>query len=567
MTVILTPRAHGIDISKYDLHFKPETATHQLDFVIQRASYGLNRDEAFDTLLPGVKQVPVRGAYHYLSSGVSWQTQADKFISYTSVADYHFFACDFEGAFNVLSLSFAKVAWDWIQYVKTKTGKPVVLYTSLALYNQYIGPSEATYSINWDTIPYWQAQWFLTPNPNGVPTMPSSRTGGWDLWQYTDQGNGPLFGVARPTACDLDVFDGPVSAMRSWLGLGTSVPVSEFVQLRVASSDVYLIRPDKFRKAFVTNTNGSLVKVSSIAQQFGAQIAINGDGWQLEGAKAVPLSLAASDGNKYQATQYDLRPFFDVASNNTVIVTHSASHSMYNTVSGTRYLVKLGQNAFATSADPEHITERHPRSAIGHTSSGKIILCVVDGRTAASQGVTLKELADIMIQAGAYAALELDGGGSSALWYKDKIVNVPIDQNIPGKERAVVNHFLLYTGEPMAKNKVTVTWNDGARERKTPSVNEPVVGTILPDNSIHYSDFDVVPDKDDPNSPDKKWIQLQSGWYIATRYPSSSGQVERAIVEPITAPAPAPTSTMVIEWDANDFPVSITVDGVKWVKP
>lgn len=64
-----TNRAHGIDISKYDKFFNPETATAQLDFVIQRISYGIRQDEAFGDLVDGVMRVPIRGGYHYLSSG------------------------------------------------------------------------------------------------------------------------------------------------------------------------------------------------------------------------------------------------------------------------------------------------------------------------------------------------------------------------------------------------------------------------------------------------------------------------------------------------------------------
>jgi GH25 family lysozyme M1 (1,4-beta-N-acetylmuramidase) len=94
----------------------------------------------------------------------------------------------------------------------------------------------------------------------------------------------------------------------------------------------------------------------------------------------------------------------------------------------------------------------------------------------------------------------------------------------------------------MAKNKVTITWDQGARERQRARVSTlDTYGETLPDNSVHYSDFDPVPDIDYPNDPNKRWIQLQSGWYIATRYPSASGAVERAVVEPVQSePVPVP---------------------------
>jgi hypothetical protein len=55
---------------------------------------------------------------------------------------------------------------------------------------------------------------------------------------------------------------------------------------------------------------------------------------------------------------------------------------------------------------------------------------------------------------------------------------------------------------------------------------------------------------DFPGDLDRKWIKLQSGWYVATRYPSSSGVTERCRVEAIpVAPAPADEITVSIEAD------------------
>jgi GH25 family lysozyme M1 (1,4-beta-N-acetylmuramidase) len=216
---VVTPRAHGIDLSKYDLKFIPENAVNQLDFAIQRVSYRTTRDEAFTTLLPGVMQVPVRGSYHYLNSDTDWLFQADRFLTYVRGYDYHFFVCDFEGAFNILSTAFAYSAWRWIDFVRNRTGKPVFLYTSPALYNQYIYPSQRQYNIDWNNIPLWQAQWFYTPNANGSPSTPLGRTAGWKLWQYTDRGDGTLYGAGRTTACDLDVWNGTIEEMREYLGV------------------------------------------------------------------------------------------------------------------------------------------------------------------------------------------------------------------------------------------------------------------------------------------------------------------------------------------------------------
>lgn len=72
---------------------------------------------------------------------------------------------------------------------------------------------------------------------------------------------------------------------------------------------------------------------------------------------------------------------------------------------------------------------RQPRTAIASTEDGKVILLVCDGRKMNdSKGYTLAELADKLISLGAVNAVNLDGGGSSAIVGKDgKVLNRPSD--------------------------------------------------------------------------------------------------------------------------------------------
>jgi len=239
-----TNRAHGIDISKYDKFFKPETATTQLDFVIQRIGYGVRKDEAFDTLVDGVMRVPIRGGYHYLSSGVDWKRQADLFLEHTANKPYHFFACDFEGAFNTMSSEFAYSAWRWITYVANVSKKKTVLYTNPSNYTSYIIPSSRIYGINWESIDFWVAQYNFTPNPNAQPAIPKGRQS-WHVWQYTDKGDGTKYGVARPTACDLNVFNGTKEQMAEWLKIDNHPPPtnepSRTIKIEIYSDASYKI--------------------------------------------------------------------------------------------------------------------------------------------------------------------------------------------------------------------------------------------------------------------------------------------------------------------------------------
>ena len=73
---------------------------------------------------------------------------------------------------------------------------------------------------------------------------------------------------------------------------------------------------------------------------------------------------------------------------------------------------------------------RSPRTAVGHTEDGDIVLMVVDGRGAGgSQGVTLDELALLMKGVGCTDALNLDGGGSTTMCITDEgiLINTPSD--------------------------------------------------------------------------------------------------------------------------------------------
>jgi exopolysaccharide biosynthesis protein len=95
--------------------------------------------------------------------------------------------------------------------------------------------------------------------------------------------------------------------------------------------------------------------------------------------------------------------------------------------------------------------ELDPRTAVGMDKNGRrLILIVVDGRQPFySMGATFSELADLLIGYGVYEGMSLDGGGSATMviergpdeWV---ILNSPIDNYIPGRERPVANHLGIY---------------------------------------------------------------------------------------------------------------------------
>jgi hypothetical protein len=111
-------------------------------------------------------------------------------------------------------------------------------------------------------------------------------------------------------------------------------------------------------------------------------------------------------------------------------------------------------SAVDSAADPAFAGTRHPRTAAGIARAGeRLILVVVDGRQLPhSAGMTLRELATLMLALGARDAINLDGGGSTALIYADpdsagalRVANRPSD---PQGERAVGNALAVVRACP-----------------------------------------------------------------------------------------------------------------------
>ena len=79
-----------------------------------------------------------------------------------------------------------------------------------------------------------------------------------------------------------------------------------------------------------------------------------------------------------------------------------------------------------TNVGNHSIQGDQPRTAVGVIDENHLVFVVVDGRQEGySAGVTLTELADIMVDLGATTAYNLDGGGSSTMYFNGEVVNQP----------------------------------------------------------------------------------------------------------------------------------------------
>ena len=167
------------------------------------------------------------------------------------------------------------------------------------------------------------------------------------------------------------------------------------------------------------------------------------------GAASMPLAAHCAIGDKINL-RYDLLPTAPLPANNGVRdeAVMPVWQDVEQAVGGGPWLVRDG-NIFVDGdterfSPTDFVNARHARSAIGIAADGSLLLVAVDGRKATSRGVTLNEMAAIMKRLGAQQAMNLDGGGSTAMIVSGNVVNTPSD----GVERPVANGILVFAKGP-----------------------------------------------------------------------------------------------------------------------
>lgn len=124
-------------------------------------------------------------------------------------------------------------------------------------------------------------------------------------------------------------------------------------------------------------------------------------------------------------------------------------------VGGGPQLIKDGRVAITFEAEkiaPRFVSDRHPRTAIARLKDGRMLVAAVDGRQpGVSAGMSLPELADLLLEFGASEAINLDGGGSTTMVVNGKLVNKPSDQT---GERPVSDAILMLPRRLQQKDRV-----------------------------------------------------------------------------------------------------------------
>jgi len=184
--------------------------------------------------------------------------------------------------------------------------------------------------------------------------------------------------------------------------------------------------------------------VSEFAARHGAVVAINGDYFDLA---LSPIGLAMGGGEVWAHADERVRrqEVVGVGGRKVEIFPRAAPLRepepwMTGAISGWPMVVENCEPVAKLPGSDHFTNAPHPRTAVGLSADRRILLLLVaDGRRADVPGPTLPELAALMAEVGACTALNLDGGGSSALWIHDRIVNQPSDL----VERPVANHLAV----------------------------------------------------------------------------------------------------------------------------
>lgn len=153
----------------------------------------------------------------------------------------------------------------------------------------------------------------------------------------------------------------------------------------------------------------------------GTQLAAGQTSLQATGQDTVSLLNATKQGCLRRQLSLTDQQGDELAVNQNVF----GVNGRFRLVSGGQIVVPAGSGSFF---------DRNPRTIAGTTSDHKIILATIDGRSTASVGTTLAETAAVAQALGMSDAVNLDGGGSTAMSVEGALVNHPSD---PGGERAV----------------------------------------------------------------------------------------------------------------------------------
>jgi hypothetical protein len=165
----------------------------------------------------------------------------------------------------------------------------------------------------------------------------------------------------------------------------------------------------------------------------------------------VPTSGVILDGSRFNASGNALQGL--TAGQSAQLTQSLGFPGAVDVIGGTPVLISNGQTQDQDLYGDGSFFQRQPRTAVGVTADGRLLLVVVDGRQPGySVGMTLVELTDLMQSLGAQNAINLDGGGSTTMWVNGLRANRPSD----GFERGVGSALVVLPGEDPGQADLTI---------------------------------------------------------------------------------------------------------------
>lgn len=228
-----------------------------------------------------------------------------------------------------------------------------------------------------------------------------------------------------------------------WTTIAPGVSYRRFV---TRTTDIHVARVDLTKADVISSRESDRNRaVSEFARRTSAIVAVNADFFTPE---RVPIGLAIGPCGRWDGSRDNRREAVLAFGGERVEIYRESELTegeewMDAAVGGFPVLISRCRVRKASELPgPRRFTHGpHPRTAVGFSGDEKtMFLVVADGRRKGVPGLTLPELARWMrSKLRVCAALNLDGGGSSAMWLRDGIVNQPSD----GIERRVANHLAV----------------------------------------------------------------------------------------------------------------------------
>ena len=222
-------------------------------------------------------------------------------------------------------------------------------------------------------------------------------------------------------------------------------------ETQVYVADITLSSSDYLKTALAQNSYGTnvIAKTSVTAAENNAILAVNGDYYGANSSGYVIRNgVVYRDSVREDASNGDLAIYkdgsFKIIYEDQVSANQLVQDGVVNLLAFGPSLVENGEISVDTNTEVGQDMSSNPRTAIGIIDENHYIIIVSDGRTSESKGLSLYQMAEVMKSYGVKTAYNLDGGGSSTLYFNGQVINKPTTGGSKISERAVSD--IVYIG-------------------------------------------------------------------------------------------------------------------------